>query len=90
MGTLGRLVNFLVPNLYLFYFPKASGNLMPLRQIFYITKQLAATIILPLVAQLCLTLWDLMNYSPPGSSVRGILQGRILEWAAMPSSRGSS
>ena len=90
MGTLGRLVNFLVPNLDLFYFPKASGNLMPLRQIFYITKQLAATIILPLVAQLCLTLWDLMNYSPPGSSVGGILQGRILEWAAMPSSRGSS
>ena len=28
--------------------------------------------------------------SPPGSSVRGILQARILEWVAMPSSRGSS
>ena len=28
--------------------------------------------------------------SPPGSSVRGILQARISEWAAMPSSRGSS
>ena len=28
--------------------------------------------------------------SPPGSSVHGILQARILEWAAMPSSRGSS
>ena len=27
---------------------------------------------------------------PPGSSVRGILQARILEWVAMPSSRGSS
>ena len=28
--------------------------------------------------------------SPPGSSVHGILQARILEWATMPSSRGSS
>ena len=30
-----------------------------------------------------------MNRSPPGSSVHGILQARVLEWAAMPSSRGS-
>ena len=28
--------------------------------------------------------------SPPGSSVHGILQARILEWAAVPSSRASS
>ena len=40
--------------------------------------------------QLCLTLCDPMDYSPPGSSVHGILQARILEWPAMPSSRGSS
>ena len=31
-----------------------------------------------------------MDCSPPGSSVHGILQSRILEWLAMPSSRGSS
>ena len=30
------------------------------------------------------------DYSPPGSSVHGISQARILEWVAMPSSRGSS
>ena len=42
-----------------------------------------------LVAQSCLTLCDLMDCSPPGSSVCGIFQARILEWAAMPSSRGS-
>ena len=36
-----------------------------------------------------LTLCDPMNYSPPGSSVHGILQARRLEWVAMPSSRGS-
>ena len=29
-----------------------------------------------------------MDYSPPGSSVCGILQARILEWVAMPSSSG--
>ena len=40
--------------------------------------------------KLCLTLCDPMDYSPPGSSVHGILQARILEWLAMPSSRGSS
>ena len=31
-----------------------------------------------------------VDCSPPGSSVHGILQVRILEWVAMPSSRGSS
>ena len=34
--------------------------------------------------QLCLTLYDLMDCSPPGSSVHGILQARILEWIACP------
>ena len=36
--------------------------------------------------QSCLTLGDRMGYSPPGSSVHGILQVRILEWVAMTSS----
>ena len=35
-------------------------------------------------------LYDAMDCSPPGSSVHGILQARILEWIAMSSSRGSS
>ena len=39
---------------------------------------------------LCPTLCDPMDYSLSGSSVQGILQARILEWVAMPSSRGSS
>ena len=34
--------------------------------------------------QLCLTLCDPMDCSSPGSSVRGILQARILEWVAFP------
>ena len=41
-----------------------------------------------LAAQSCQTLSDLKNCSPPGSSVHGILRPRILEWAAMPFSRG--
>ena len=36
--------------------------------------------------QLC----DPMDYSPPGSSVHGVSQARILEWVAISSSRGSS
>ena len=41
-------------------------------------------------AQLCLTLCDPKDSSPPGSSVHGISQVRILEWVAISSSRGSS
>ena len=43
-----------------------------------------------LVTQSCPTLCDFMDYSPPGSSVYGILQARILEWVAIPFSRQSS
>ena len=37
-----------------------------------------------LVTQLCLTLCDSLHCSPPGSSVHGILQIRILKWGAIP------
>ena len=40
--------------------------------------------------QLCLTLCNPMDLSLPGSSVHGISQAIILEWVAMPSSRGSA
>ena len=40
--------------------------------------------------QSCLTLCDPMDCSPPGSSVHGILQARILEWVATRFFRGSS
>ena len=40
--------------------------------------------------QSCSTFCDPMDCSPPGSSVHGILQARILELVAMSSSRGSS
>ena len=41
-----------------------------------------------LVGQSCPTFCDPMDWSPLGSSVRGILQARILEWVAVPFSRG--
>ena len=43
-----------------------------------------------LVTQLCPTLCDPMDCSPPGSSVHEIFQARILEWVAISFSRGSS
>ena len=35
------------------------------------------------VAQLCLTLWDPMDCNPPGSSIHGIFQAKILEWVVI-------
>ena len=43
-----------------------------------------------LVAQSCPTLYNPMEHNPPGFSVDGILQARVLRWVAMPFSRGSS
>ena len=43
-----------------------------------------------LVTQSCPILCNPMDCSPPGSSVHGILQARILEWIVIPFSRGSS
>ena len=42
------------------------------------------------VAQSCLTLWNPLDCSLPGSSIRGIFQARILEWVAISFSRGYS
>ena len=55
--------------------PKKKKNLIPL-----------LLLLITSVSFFC----DLMGCSPPGSSVHGILQARILEWVTMPSSRGSS
>ena len=41
------------------------------------------------VTQSCLTLWNPMDCSPPGSSVHGISQARTLEWVTVFFSRGS-
>ena len=43
-----------------------------------------------LLLQSCPTPCEPMEHNPPGSSVHGIPQARLLEWVALPSSRGSS
>ena len=54
-------------------------------------KQLSthACIYMSMCAQSCLMLYDPMDYSPPDSSVHGILQARMLEQLAISYSRGS-
>ena len=43
-----------------------------------------------LFSQSCLTLCDPMDSNPPGSSVHGILQAKILDWVVIPFSGGCS
>ena len=52
-------------------------------------SDLDAMVLCVLVTQLCPTLCNPMECSPPGSSVHGILQARILEWIGIPFSRAS-
>ena len=61
------------------------------RQILYhcATWEAQVNVRVVLVTQSCLTLCNPMDCGPPGSSVHGILQARILEWVAIPFSRGS-
>ena len=57
---------------------------------FFINDVIHALYMRAKLIQLCPTLCKPMDCSLPGSSVHGILQARILEWVAVPSSRGSS
>jgi len=50
----------------------------------------AYMLLVVLVTQSCPTLCDPVDHNPPGSSVHGILQARILEWVAISFSRESS
>ena len=45
--------------------------------------------VIVLFTQSCLNLCNPMDFSPPGSSVHGILQARLLKWVAIPFARGS-
>ena len=66
-------------------FPKWHFNLKICLKINFL-KDLCVSV----CVQSCPTLCDPMDCSPPGSSVHGTLQARILEGVAMPSSRASS
>ena len=71
--------------------PRDSQESSPTAQIKGINSlALSFIVISAQLLQSCPTLCDPMDYSPPGFSVCGILQARILEWAAIPFSRGSS
>ena len=57
---------------------------------FFTTRATWETLVCAKSLQSRLTLCNPMDCHPPGSSVHGILQARILEWVALTSSRGSS
>ena len=50
---------------------------------------LGSIMVCVLVTQSCMILWDHVVCRPPGSSVHGIFQERLLDWVAIPFSRGS-
>ena len=56
----------------------------------YVTSQSPFESEIVLVTQSCQTLCDPMDCSPTGSSIHGIFKGGILEWVAIPFSKGSS
>ena len=72
-------------------FPTQGSNpgLPKCRWILYQLRHNNSRCLICLVTQLCLTLCDPMDCSLPCSSVHGIFQARILEWAAISYSRGS-
>ena len=53
------------------------------------TEMCVYVVIRCLFAKSCSAFHDPVDYSPPGSSVHGILQARVLEWVIISSSRGS-
>ena len=57
---------------------------------YYVLDKMLSPLCVCVIAQSCLILCDPRDYSPPGSTDHGILQARVLEWFAIPFSRGSS
>ena len=66
------------------------GDLVSILWGIYPEVQLVDHKVKVLVAQSCLRLCNSMDCSPPGSSVHGMLQAKLLEWVAIPFSRESS
>ena len=81
-STCGFKTEFVYWLFYLVSVPRNAGN--------YFDTHLYIRKVKVLVTQSCPTLCDPMDCSLPGSSVHGFLQARILEWVAIPFSRGSS
>ena len=74
--------------------PPGCPSSSPLRLVFRILERLLTCVCVCVCvcahAQSCPTLYDFMDYSPPGSPVHEIFQARILEKVAIFSTRGSS
>ena len=79
MGEIGQ-ISLTLPQSYL----KKKEERLTCQSVYIFFVQLCAR---AKSLQSCSALCDPMDCSLPGSSVHGILQARILEWAAMPSSR---
>ena len=77
----GRSEKWLAFSINLFPFPSKRDDSM------FLPNYLKLKVLL---AQSCPTLCDPMGWSPPGPSVHGIPQARILEWVVIPFSKGSS
>ena len=86
--TLGQGKNGIA---HMFYMVKGNHLVFESKATKWVTKEsgeLRGSV--TLAVQLCPTLCDPVDCSPPGSSVHGILWTRTLEWVAVPFSRGSS
>ena len=83
------IIVFLVTQKLLILYSYNSAFLL-LKYIFLLLAHYISVVVGVLVTQSCPTLCDPVDCSPPGSFVHGILQARVLEWVAMPSSWASS
>ena len=87
-GSMDKMVSLVFQVHYCLFFFFALLSCTPFVENIYFL--IGCCFVLCLDAQSCPTRCDPIDCSLPGSFVRGILQARILEWVAMPSSRGSS
>ena len=85
-----KMVNYMIYEIHLNFTLQCMMNLYPPQNNSTRGRHFLKDVFVGSVVQFCLTLSDSMDCSPPGSSIHGILQARILEWVAMPFSRGSS
>ena len=83
------IIVFLVTQKFLILYSYSSAFLL-LKCIFLLLAHYISVVVVVVVTQSCPTLCDRVDCSLPGSFVHGILQARVLEWVAIPFSKGSS